>query len=239
MMIFTVFILILALNASLAHALNFSATRNDTEIEEISVCCSEYYSNIISEFISKMVNFSLKSTRTAIAIIGENVKGLVLNILSIMGAAMRTVLMAFLSALGTGLKTATIFLLDGLGAVIECAFLIAMAVIGTVIKLLIRALIIIIVATCDAITTAMIYAAGMLLEIIVMSIITAWKHSAITVILSGLLQLCLMLGKEDPSVTKKQKPTRSKIEPEDAMRLVEMIKYWRQTPPTVVYFHYD
>ena len=118
-----------------------------------------------------MVNFSLKSTRTAIAIIGVNVKALVLNILSIMGAAMRSVLMAFLSAraLGSGLKTATIFLLNGLRAVIEAAFLITIAVVGKVIELLMRVLIIVMVAACDAITTTMIYAAESLLETIVIS----------------------------------------------------------------------
>ena len=126
-----------------------------------------------------MVNYSLKSTRTAIAIIGENVKALVLNILSIMGAAMRSVLMTFISAIGAGVKTATIFLLNGLGAVIECAFLIAMAVIGKVIELLMRVLIIVMVAACDAITTNMIYAAGSLPKTIVISMITGWHYKNI------------------------------------------------------------
>ena len=48
-MIFVVFTLIVALNASLAHALNFSGTRNATEIEGNPVCCSKNYSNNVSD----------------------------------------------------------------------------------------------------------------------------------------------------------------------------------------------
>ena len=71
-MIFAVIIMLVALNASLAHTLDLSGTRNATEIEESPVCCSKNYSNIVSDYISEMVKYSINSVRSGIAIIGEN-----------------------------------------------------------------------------------------------------------------------------------------------------------------------